>query len=323
MSSSRSSTRKRDSSSVISTPSHDDDLDLDAPATKRRAPTRTSASEKAAKKSARMERNRIAAQASRDRKKNHTEYLESRIAELEAQLQQSTNNSISTPSSASPSSLGLPLPPLLPSPPTHLVSLIDPEVMRLREENESLRTQLELEKLESKGLQLRLSSLEGKFCRLEKLFERLGTTSETDVAPAFFEPTSSTSSSLAAIPGISHLDNSNESSHELVNPFLHNTLDFPLLFDDDNNNASIPTSSADFTSDPLFDSNPSSLTNSINDGFSFEAPIIDGSTLNEAWSNWASSITVDQPVVQEESSATFDLFEFLKREEGQGSEIVC
>ncbi|GAA5992656.1 hypothetical protein JCM5350_005613 [Sporobolomyces pararoseus] len=175
--SSRSS-RKRDASSVASSLSQDDqqeqldDVDTPGPPPTKKRASRTTASEKATKKAARMERNRIAAQASRDRKKNYTDHLESRIAELEAQLA----NSTSTPASST-SSTALTL---LPSPPTHFLNLqplplgvVDPEVVRLREENESLRTQLELEKLESKGLQLRLSSLEGKFGRLEKLLTQL------------------------------------------------------------------------------------------------------------------------------------------------------
>lgn len=175
--SSRSS-RKRDASSVVSSThrDHDDDpLDSDSPSlppTKKRA-SRSTASEKAAKKAARMERNRIAAQASRDRKKNHTDYLEGRIADLEAQLAVTT----STPASSVSTSTALTL---FPSPPSQQlsvppVSVMDSELLRLKEENASLRTQLELEKLESRGLQIRLSSLEGKFSRLEALLTQLST----------------------------------------------------------------------------------------------------------------------------------------------------
>ncbi|GAA5837493.1 hypothetical protein JCM5353_001738 [Sporobolomyces roseus] len=262
-----------------STQTPQDEFD-DSPQPKKRA-SRSTASEKAAKKSARMERNRIAAQASRDRKKNHTDFLESRISELEQQLAAST--------SSSSSSFPLPTPPTtrldqLPLPP-----LVDSEVTQLREENASLRTQLELEKMESKGLQLRLASLEGKFGRLEQLFEKLGNTKEEEVTtaiaelvPLTFPPTSPSSST---------------------------NFDFSL---------------PDFTSDSLFDSNPTSLDNS----FTFDAPLLDPSIVDQAWEDWSSiqqpiNLDVDPLVKQEDS--TFDLFEFLSREistAGQ-AEIMC
>ncbi|GAA5876142.1 hypothetical protein JCM16303_007036 [Sporobolomyces ruberrimus] len=309
------STRKREL--ATESPQEEEELDVDSPVAKKRAP-RTTASEKAAKKSARMERNRIAAQASRDRKKNHTDFLEGRIAELEAQLQQTT----STPSS---SNFGLSLPSLLPSPPTHFVNLErtkdDREVARLREENESLRTQLELEKLESKGLQLRLSSLEGKFGRLEKLLEKLGNRDQvTRVEPESHPAADVVFASFSPPPSTSHLGDNNLNDNNLA-------FDFPL-FD--------VTSSTEFAPNPLFDSTTTSSSDTT--AFSFDAPLIDDSTLNQAWSDWSTTVALPQQSSsfvepEEESAATsFDLFEFLRQEVAagghqqqpiQGFEVVC
>ena len=58
----------------------------------------------------------------------------------------------------------------------------DPVVERLQEENESLKTQLALERLQSQSLQVRLSALESKFGRLERLLSQdalASTTTET------------------------------------------------------------------------------------------------------------------------------------------------
>lgn len=91
--------------------------------------------------------------------------------ELQLATTSSTPSSSVSSSSLHPHALSTSL---LPSPPTTLLNFgIDPEVIRLREENETLKTKLELEKLASQGLQLRLSSLEGKFGRLEKLLTQL------------------------------------------------------------------------------------------------------------------------------------------------------
>ncbi|GAA6007274.1 hypothetical protein JCM11491_003070 [Sporobolomyces phaffii] len=288
------STRKRDTPHTEDDLALDLDLDLDSPAPKKRAP-RSTASEKAAKKSARMERNRIAAQASRDRKKNHTDYLEARIADLEAQLEQS-NNFSSTPSSSS-SSFALSLPPLVPSPPTHrvdLVPILDPEIAKLREENESLRTRLELEKLESKSLQLRLTSLEGKFGRLEGLLDKLSSSTITESCPA-----------AADVPAIFS-----------PQPCIPQPLDSSL--------SSFPDfAPTEFASDPLFDPSPpfSSL--------SFDAPFVDNSDISQAWSDWSLTVPdLDQPsqAQAEPATANFDLFEFLQQEVAQshqGSAVAC
>ncbi|GAA5969037.1 hypothetical protein JCM11641_007448, partial [Rhodosporidiobolus odoratus] len=141
---SQASTSSR--TSKRTTPPEDEEAVVQPP-TKRRAP-RSTAAEKAAKKTARMERNRIAAQVSRDRKKNQAQYLETRVAELEAQLAISTS-SVLVPSTAPPAD--------------------DSASAQLKEENEALKTQLSLEKRQSQALQIRLSALESKFGRLEQL----------------------------------------------------------------------------------------------------------------------------------------------------------
>lgn len=104
-----------------------------------------------------MERNRIAAQVSRDRKKHLSESLETRVAELEAQLD-ATSSSAS--SSSSTRHVVPPHPRLSPSP---------VDTSYLEEENLSLRLQLQLEQSNGAALKLRLVSLEESFSRLERL----------------------------------------------------------------------------------------------------------------------------------------------------------
>jgi len=100
------------------------------------------------------------------------------------------------------------------------------------------------------------------------------------------------------------------------------TFDFQL-FSADNNNENLDK----FTSNPLFDQNSSSII-SGSDTFSFDAPVIDDSILNEAWQSWSNSILPGDSSVeplepkQEETEAEFDLFEFL-RKEAEGVEVVC
>ncbi|GAA5997321.1 bZIP transcription factor [Rhodotorula paludigena] len=167
LSPSRSSSRKRSSPSPLSAAEHVVDVDGLAgddqpPAKKKRAP-RSTAAEKHQRKVARMERNRVAAQVSRDRRKLQTEFLEARVAELEAQLV----GGPATASSTSPSTLPR-TPASFPALPA-LPALPDPRTAQLEEENEALKTQLALEKLQSQSLQIRLSALESKFNRLEQL----------------------------------------------------------------------------------------------------------------------------------------------------------
>ncbi|GAA5821047.1 hypothetical protein JCM10212_006522 [Sporobolomyces blumeae] len=285
--------------------------DVAEPQLKKRAP-RTSAADKAAKKSARMERNRIAAQASRDRKRNHTEYLESRVADLEAQLEQ---HATARSSSSSPATNGLYTLPLLPTPPTHDdgSSTADPgEVARLRDENASLRTQLELEKLESQGLKLRLTSLEGKFGRLEALLEKLGTASPTPVS-------SMTNPGLSADVGETRgrrdivggggggTVGPTEPEHVVpLDPVVPGptpsyppsdavdvNLDLGLDLDLSNNALGLfddavvgpGTTAMDVVDPPLFDSDPALAL-----AFDFDAPAIDDSTLSQVWSEWSHTV---------------------------------
>lgn len=105
----------------------------------------------------------VAAQASRDRKKEMSQQLEIRVAELEAQLALA-NSSSSTPSL---------LPSLVPSfEPT-------PSTSALEEENQTLRLQLQLEQLQSAQLKSRLGSLEDKFARLEAFLSSTPSTTTT------------------------------------------------------------------------------------------------------------------------------------------------
>ncbi|GAA5922286.1 uncharacterized protein JCM15063_003246 [Sporobolomyces koalae] len=305
--SSSRSTRKRDLVAASSFDSLADDLD-EPP--KKRAP-RSTASEKAAKKSARMERNRIAAQASRDRKKNHTDFLENRIAELEAQLERSETT-------ATPVSSCLSLHDYAAVPTQPPLGGHELETARLREENESLRTQLALEKLESRGLQLRLASLEGKFGRLEKLLENLGnqtTAPSTNHISGFSSRGFPAADVVASFSPPTCLDEpvpfGSASSAASVLPFDFSGFDNSPLF---------APSATDFTSDFSLDSDLASNVNLV------DAPVIDDSTLAQAWSDWSSSVP-PQPVV-EQDDVPFDLFDFIQREVAAGqstaaTEIVC
>ncbi|GAA5981026.1 hypothetical protein JCM5350_000017 [Sporobolomyces pararoseus] len=126
--------------------------------------------EKDARRQARMIRNRNAAQASRDRKKEHTMYLERRVAELEARLNGTVPHPLSisssfTASSSSPNSVSSPPSKLARSQRSNSItsSIGSSEATRisdLEEENEILRTQLHLEQTETTRLRARIDSLE-------------------------------------------------------------------------------------------------------------------------------------------------------------------
>ncbi|GAA5880984.1 hypothetical protein JCM16303_004624 [Sporobolomyces ruberrimus] len=132
------------------------------------APKALSEKEKDARRQARMIRNRNAAQASRDRKKEHTLYLERRVAELEARLNGGGAHSLSistTPFTASSGTASGSPSKLARSQRSNSVtsSISSHEATRLadlEEENDVLRTQLDLEQTESARLRARVESLE-------------------------------------------------------------------------------------------------------------------------------------------------------------------
>lgn len=114
-----------------------------------------------------------AAQASRDRKKEHTQLLEIRVAELEAQLHSSGSGSSSNASASTSTKrrrtqtqIRAPLSP----PPSSSSSSSrgeSPQVAHLEDENQSLRQQLCSAQEESTNLRNRLESLEAKFGMME------------------------------------------------------------------------------------------------------------------------------------------------------------
>ncbi|KAM0755521.1 hypothetical protein T439DRAFT_320217 [Meredithblackwellia eburnea MCA 4105] len=174
----------------------DDNDDYDSPRPVKRKRTSHQGESKAAKKEHRMERNRLAAQASRDRKKAQTNHLENRVAELEAQLalERASRASRSRRSSLSSSTAAsTPAPPasLLLSPSSSLV-LSASSSLSLEDENFTLRSQLQDERVHSAALRSRLSALETKFSRLEQLLS----------GPALppLPPLPSTTTAIATLP---------------------------------------------------------------------------------------------------------------------------
>ncbi|GAA5841341.1 hypothetical protein JCM3766R1_005036 [Sporobolomyces carnicolor] len=155
------------------------------------APKALSEKDKDARRQARMIRNRNAAQASRDRKKEHTLFLERRVAELEARLNgtQAHPLSISSAYTASSSSHSA-------SPPSKLArsqrstsvisSVSSSDAVRiadLEEENEVLRTQLHLEQTESARLRARLEAVSSTTSTPFPAFEPTFAFNTADIKP--------------------------------------------------------------------------------------------------------------------------------------------
>ncbi|GAA5977661.1 hypothetical protein JCM10908_005050 [Rhodotorula pacifica] len=155
--------------------------------------------EKEARRMARMIRNRNAAQASRDRKKEHTAFLERRVAQLEALLRQAGQAAPAALqpvySAASPAVAAGALPPL-PASRLRATSVSSntsssedaSRLADLEDENESLRAQLQIEQTEKAQLLIRLELVEEKLARL----------TTPDAGPISFSPFSGTSTPLPA-----------------------------------------------------------------------------------------------------------------------------
>ncbi|GAA5940471.1 bZIP transcription factor [Sporobolomyces koalae] len=150
-------------------------------------PKALSEKEKEARRQARMIRNRNAAQASRDRKKEHTAFLERRVAELEARLHGTAPHPLAVSSYTASGS---------PAPSSHLKlsrsqrsnsvtssgSSSSNRMADLEEENELLKNQLHLEQAETARLRARVASL-------ESAQQHLAAISTTTTPFAAYEPT--------------------------------------------------------------------------------------------------------------------------------------
>ncbi|KAL8286283.1 hypothetical protein RQP46_004771 [Phenoliferia psychrophenolica] len=120
---------------------------------------------------------KLAAQASRDRKKAQSQVLEQKVAELEAQLAATA----AAESRAGPATISSLVPPLALPPIARPTASL--EGVPLEVENESLRTQLHEERLHSAALKARLGTLETRFSMLEALFSTPIASSSTPAAP--------------------------------------------------------------------------------------------------------------------------------------------
>ncbi|GAA6037360.1 hypothetical protein JCM8097_008529 [Rhodosporidiobolus ruineniae] len=131
--------------------------------------------EKEARRVARMIRNRNAAQASRDRKKEHTAFLERRVAELESQLRAQAVHPLAASSSASAGSSSSASSRTARS--TREASIVSStesassssRIADLEDENDGLRSQLHLEQAEKADLRTRLAAVEDKLASLSSL----------------------------------------------------------------------------------------------------------------------------------------------------------
>ncbi|GAA5892065.1 hypothetical protein JCM6882_005684 [Rhodosporidiobolus microsporus] len=295
----------------------------DAPPPRKKRATRSTAAEKAAKKTARMERNRIAAQVSRDRKKEHAHHLELRVAELEAELASRTPAAAVFPSPAL-TLLSLPTPPSSAS--TELV------VGQLKEENESLKTQLALEKIASQSLQIRLSSLEAKFGRLEQLFGRGVPTRSTGVE--VLSPRSTRGRPVPAAEAVPPVfDHSLPPSSSSV-PSLDFSLDFDFSPPFDLGDFSSSTSSnldldLDLAAPHSLDHPDLSRAPGVVD-----PPVVPQDDLVQAWSDWAAHLDESafeqqqppfEPLFEPAQGEEVNFFDFLQQETAAGSAVqaVC
>ncbi|GAA5990023.1 hypothetical protein JCM11641_000588, partial [Rhodosporidiobolus odoratus] len=151
--------------------------------------------EKETRRIARMIRNRNAAQASRDRKKEHTSYLERRVAELEAQLR---GQRIPIPQSGSSGPTSSTSTARRKQRETSVVSSVGSSssadrIADLEDENDVLRSQLQNEQMEKMELLTRLETTEDQLSRFAHLMSPDEEGTSTPPAPFFASSTSGTS----------------------------------------------------------------------------------------------------------------------------------
>ncbi|GAA5823015.1 hypothetical protein JCM3770_005380 [Rhodotorula araucariae] len=174
--------------------------DRKGPAGSSAPPRALSDKEKEQRRVARMIRNRNAAQASRDRKKEHTAFLERKVYELEQQLRQAGLKVVPTLASApiaavASSSLHRAPPPRSQRALSVLSDDAQGRIADLEDENDNLRSQLHLEQSEAAELRERLEDAEQQLARLAHLqalapdapFSPFSGT--TTPLPAGYEPT--------------------------------------------------------------------------------------------------------------------------------------
>ncbi|GAA5980855.1 hypothetical protein JCM10908_003892 [Rhodotorula pacifica] len=266
--------------------------------TKRRAP-RSTAAEKQARKVARMERNRIAAQVSRDKKKQQQELLEARISELEGQLAHGGGNSGGTT---------LPSPPRAVATASQVVTVIDPQ---LKEENEALKTQLALEKLHSQSLQIRLAALESKFSRLEQLLSG---------GPSFLH--GGVDVDLLLTPAATATTTTNSD----FSPFEQLDLEYDLGNYCGANNGGLQleldppvVDGSELARDPSLDSSPLFGAAATVDDV---APVFSAADVDQAWFDWSLTAAAPAPPA---TAGDFDLVAFLAdqdRQQQQQQQVV-
>ncbi|GAA5901630.1 hypothetical protein JCM8208_001561 [Rhodotorula glutinis] len=321
----RASSRKRTATSLAA----DSELDAgaghrgDEPAKKKRAP-RSTAAEKQAKKVARMERNRLAAQVSRDKKRQEAELLAKRVAELEAQLVVDSPSTAPSTLSASPSFALPPTPASLTTALPTTTTTRDALVERLQDENESLKTQLALEQLQSQSLQIRLSSLEAKFGRLEQLLSHANTGHEHGATE--LSPRSTRGRHFPAA----------EAVPPVFPPFAANAVDVAPV--------PRPRSDLDLDLDALlgldFGAAPLDAPIAAPDPVGDHGPVnghhLSDDLVAQAWVDWASGLDLGALEASDsglaaaaaapvplEQEREFDLFEFLRQDAGGAPEAVC
>ncbi|KAM0790143.1 hypothetical protein ACM66B_005465 [Microbotryomycetes sp. NB124-2] len=265
--------------------------------------TAPTVNEKEARKQARMIRNRNAAQASRDRKKEHTAWLEARVAQLEAQL--------NLPPSMSPAAAAAPSPAAQSSsrhssghaasyhrdvseapsltPAAEPVVVSDPadalRITELEDENETLRTRLQAEQDETTRLRKRLEALEDKFVRLEHFMSAPLSTSAPDPTASLPSPSSFSNFSDNVHDDVTMFGPINDPGLAAVDPAVSTDERDSVTSGDDHSGDFFPIDQLSVPSSPP---SPSSCA-------SVELQHLDAFTVKAAWSDWAHGLSTVSP----------------------------